>query len=79
MSRGKLLKFGSLWKKSSGNAGDYWTGVIGDIPPGVEVKKGMRILIFANKQPSKDSSPSHYLMTPAPEEDRDPGDENPNW
>lgn len=74
MARSKLLKFGSLWKKESAGAGEYFSGVVGDVPPGVVLKKGMRLTIFANREPSSPTSPTHFLMTPAPagEEDKEP-------
>lgn len=80
MRRPKLLKIASLWLKNSQGAGDYFTGVAGDVPPRFVWEKGTRLMIFANREPSSPVSPTHYLMTPAPEEEKKEDKEPPaDW
>lgn len=85
MTFGKLVMIASLWKKSSSQAGEYFSGVIANIPEGLDIKKGMKVLIFKNKNPQQNNSPTHFLMVPEPEkkgEDHEavpPKDEEPKF
>ena len=67
MAGNPLMKIASLWRKNSGKAGDYFSGIVGDIAPGIEITKGKRIYIFKNKEPNKDTSPTHYIWIEKPE------------
>jgi len=73
----RLLKIGCLWRKESGEAGEYSNGSLGRIPPGVVLKEGTKIFIFRNREPRGPDSPTHFIMTPVPDKPKDPQD--PNW
>lgn len=66
---GKLMKIASLWQNNSANAGDYFSGIVGNIAPGVEITKGKKLYIFRNREPNQDKSPTHFLFIEKPESD----------
>ena len=61
--KSKLIIIGGLWEKESQGAGVYFSGKIGKLPPGLELEEGAKLLIFKNKNPKKENSPTHHLMT----------------
>lgn len=60
----KFIIIGGLWEKESQRAGVFFSGKIGRLPPGFELKEGAKLLIFKNKKPKQENSPTHHLMTP---------------
>ena len=63
MPKAKLVTIGGLWRKESGGAGVFYTGKIGRIPDGIELKEGAKLFIFENRKPAQEKSPTHHLMT----------------
>lgn len=64
-----LVKVGCAWKKESKGAGNFFSGLFGRIPPGIVITEGTKFFIFENRKPTKDSSPTHFILVP---DTRDP-------
>ena len=63
MPNEKLIIISGMWQKESQAAGGYFTGKIGKLPAGFELKEGAKLLMFKNKKPKQENSPTHHLMT----------------
>jgi hypothetical protein len=61
MEKLKLVVAAGLWKKESGPAGVFFTGKMGKLPDGMEIKEGAKLFIFKNKKPKQANSPTHIL------------------
>ena len=79
MRRSRLIKIASLWEDKSEKAGDHMKGKVGDLKPGFQLRTGMRLFIFKNREPKSDASPTHFLFVPEPEPEDDGGGEAPGW
>ena len=64
MPKEKLIIIAGMWEKESQGAGEFFSGKIGKLPPGFELKEGAKLLMFKNKKPRQENSPTHHLMTP---------------
>ena len=61
--KSKLIIIAGMWEKESQAAGKYFNGKIGKLPAGFELKEGAKLLMFKNKSPKQENSPTHRLMT----------------
>lgn len=59
----KLIIISGMWEKESQGAGVFFSGKLGKLPPGFELKEGAKLLMFKNKKPKQENSPTHHLMT----------------
>ena len=59
----KLIIISGMWEKESQGAGVFFSGKL-KLPPGFELKEGAKLLMFKNKKPKDEKSPTHHLMTP---------------
>lgn len=68
-----LLLAGGVWLKETPRAGKHFSGKIGTLPEGAEIKTGTRFWVFKNKKKRHENSPDYLLMVEDTREDSGPG------